>query len=130
MKEDREGGKSGAGERGGWNTSSKMPANTKAGRAVALGRSDFGVCVLIDNRFVRRVVGGRGGPQGRGWRPVVRPDCRSAGRRPHVMPPMLLPDTAGAMHSGQCVTRPISVVRALSFPFSALADLLSSIRSR
>lgn len=36
--------------------------------------------------------GGRRGLQGQRWRPVVRPDCRLAGWRPHVTPLMLLLD--------------------------------------
>lgn len=71
---------------------SKMSVNTngKISLNVGTGRSHFGgVCVFIDNWFVPRVAGGRGGLQGRGWRPVVRPDCRPAGQRPHMMPLML-----------------------------------------
>lgn len=51
------------------------------------------------------MAGGRGDLQGQGWRPVVGPDCRLAGWRPHVMPLMLLLDMAGVMHSVQHVTR-------------------------
>lgn len=71
---------------------SKMPVNTKGKMSLnaGAGRSHFGgVCVFIDNRFVPRVAGERGGLQGWGWRPVVRPDWRPAGQRPHMMPLML-----------------------------------------
>lgn len=49
------------------------------------------------------MLGERGGLQGSGWRPAVRPDCCSAGWRPHVMSLM------------QHVTGPIFVVRMLLF---------------
>lgn len=63
-------GKSRAGERGGegeggGSTRSKMPVDTKAKQALALGRSHFFwdgvVCVFLDSGFVPRVVGGTGG---------------------------------------------------------------------
>lgn len=66
----------------------------------------------------------RRGVQGWGWRPVVRPDCPSAGWRLHVMMPLLL-DIAGMMHSGQHLTRVIPVIKILSsskalFPWAAV----------
>lgn len=85
MKEDREGGKSRVGERGGGagNMRNEMPVNTKAEWGFGVGDSSLG---STDDWCVPR----KGGCslQGQRWRPVVRPDCCLAGRRPHVMHPV------------------------------------------
>lgn len=110
-----------AGGGGGGNMRSKMPLNTKAERGFVIGESFRG----------SRIAGGRGGRRGQGWRPVVRPDCRFAGWRPHVTPLMLL-DMAGVMHSLQwdlchqssfSSIRPTQAARTVVARLSPPADL-------